>query len=112
MTTQLSSWYAFNDERATILRCAACHSVIDIEVPGLDHHARACPRCGVACAFLYWYGRILQVVPSYAPAVIRRALRFAQEDFDELEFAELIVALEELMDAVYATIQTDRGTGS
>src|SRR5438270_13701822 len=107
MSTQLSSWYACSDEGATILRCAACHSVIDLEAPTLDHHARACPRCGVDCTFLNWKGRMLQVVPSNAPAVIRRALRFAQEDLDELEYAELVVVLEELMDALYAASLTE-----
>jgi hypothetical protein len=39
-------------------------------------------------------------------------LRFAQEDFDELEYAQLIVALEELRDAVYSAIRTQCGIGS
>src|SRR5437762_12924988 len=97
MSTQPSSWYAFSYERATTLRCAACHSVLDLEVPLLDHHARVCPRCGVDCVFLNWRGRMLQVVSSSAPSVIQRALRFAQQAFDELEYAEFLVALEELL---------------
>lgn len=84
--------------------------MVDLEAPLLDHHARTCPRCGVDCAFLNWKGRILQVVPIHAPAVIRRALAFAQQDLDELEYAELIVALEELMDALYAASLTERCT--
>jgi hypothetical protein len=110
MSTLLSSWYAFSDEGATSLRCAACHSVIDLEGPTLDHHPRACPRCGVDCAFLNWKGRMLQVVPSNAPAVIRRTLRFVQQDLDELEYAEFVVALEELMDSLYAASLTERCT--
>ena len=102
MSTKFSSWYAFSDERATTLRCGACHSVIDLEVPMLDHHARACPRCGVDCAFLNWKGRMIQVVPSNAPSVIQRALHFAQRDFDELDYAEFVVAIEELMDDMYS----------
>jgi hypothetical protein len=102
MSTKPSSWYAFSAEGAATLRCAACHSVIDLEAPVLDHHPRVCPRCGVNCAFLNWKGRILQLVSSDAPPVIERALRFAQQDFDELEYARFVVALEQLMDDLYA----------
>ncbi len=76
----------------------------------LDHHPRVCPRCGVDCAFLNWKGRMLQVVASNAPSVIERALRFAQQDFDELEYAEFVVALEKLMDDLYAASLTERCT--
>jgi hypothetical protein len=53
---------------------------------------------------------MLQVVPSHAPDVIRRALRFVQQDLDELEYAELLVALEEVMDALHAPSLTERCT--
>jgi hypothetical protein len=110
MSTQPSSWYAFSDEGTTLLRCAACHAVINLEGPMLDHHARACPRCEVDCAFLNWKGRMLQVVPSHTPDVIRRALRFVQQDLDELEYAELLVALEGVMDALHVPSLTERCT--
>ncbi len=110
MSTNLSFWYAFSDEGATTLRCAACHSVIDLEVPRLDHHRRVCPRCGVDCAFLNRKGRMIQLVSSNAPSVIERALRFVLQDFDELEYAEFVVALEELMDDLYAASLTQRCT--
>jgi hypothetical protein len=34
--------------------------------------------------------------------VIQRALQFAQRDFDELDYAEFVVAIEELMDDMYS----------
>ncbi len=85
-----------------VLCCAACRSVIDLETPRLDHHPSVCPRCGVACAFLNWKGRAVQVVPANAPVVIRRVLRFAQQQFDELEYAEFVSALQEMMGDLYA----------
>jgi hypothetical protein len=110
MSTKRSAWYAFSEEGATTLHCAACHSAIDLEAPMLDHHPRVCPRCGVDCAFLNWKGRVLQLVSSKAPSVIGRALGFAQQDFDELEYAEFVVALEELMDDLYAASLSTRCT--
>jgi hypothetical protein len=102
MNTATSSWYAFTDERSTILRCAACHAIIDLEIPRIDHHPGVCSKCGVECAFLNWKGRMLQIVPIKAPVVIKRALRFAQQQFDELEYAEFVTTLQELMDELYA----------
>jgi hypothetical protein len=101
MNSKPSSWYAFSDESKTALRCAACHSTIDLGFPQLDHHPSVCPRCGLECAFLNWKGRMVQLVPSKAPAVIQLALRFAQQQFDELEYVEFVIALQELMDELY-----------
>ena len=53
---------------------------------------------------------MLQVVASNAPSVIKPTLRFAQQDFDELEYAEFVVALEKLMDDLYAASLTERCT--
>lgn len=102
MNTQLSPWYALADEGSTVFRCAACHVESDLGGPQLDHHPRVCPKCGVDCAFLNWKGRLLQVVPGNAPQVFQRLLRFAQNEYDELEYVELLVAMEELMDSLYA----------
>lgn len=101
MNTTAASWYAFTGEQATMLRCAACHSHVELGGPRLDHHPGRCPRCGVECAFLNWKGRLLQLVPGNAPAVVRQTLRFVQQQFDELEYVEFIVALQELMDELY-----------
>lgn len=95
------SWYAFTDEHGTALRCAACGSGIDLEGPSADHHPGSCPRCRVECAFLNWKGRLVQLVPDNAPAVVRQALRFMQQQFDELEYVEFVVALQQLMDELY-----------
>ena len=108
MNTATSYWYACTDERGTTLRCAACNSGIDLETPRIDHHPRVCPRCGVECAFLNWKGRMLQLVPGNAPLVIQQALRFAQRQFDELEYAEFITAMQELMDELYSAGQNRR----
>jgi hypothetical protein len=102
MNGKRSSWYAIGEERSHALRCAACRNVVDLGNSSLDHHSRTCPQCGTACAFLNWKERLVQVVPGNAPAVIQRALRCAQQEFDELEYVEFLVALEELMDDLYS----------
>jgi hypothetical protein len=45
---------------------------------------------------------MLQPVPGKAPPVIQQALRFAQQRFDGLEYAEFVTALQELMDDLYS----------
>lgn len=98
MNTKLSSWFALANEGTTTLRCAECDQWIDLEEPQLDHHPRICPKCLAECVYLNWKGRTLQIVLSKAPAVLVRAIRLAQQNFDELEFTELLVALEQLAD--------------
>jgi hypothetical protein len=101
MNTTSSPWYAFTADGGTTLRCAHCGEFIDLGGPALDHHPRVCPKCGVQCVYLNWKGRTLQIVLSDAPAVLTRAIRLAQQHFDELESVELIVVLEQLMDDLY-----------
>jgi hypothetical protein len=57
--------------------------------------------CGVECVYLDWKGRIVQIVLKNAHPVLAEAIRIFQDRFDELEYVELVVALEELADAVY-----------
>jgi hypothetical protein len=98
MNTKPSSWYALASEGTSTLRCAECGQWIDLEEPQLDHHPRICPKCEVECVYLNWKGRTIQIVLSKAPAVLVRAIRLAQQQFDELEFLELLVVLEQLKD--------------
>jgi hypothetical protein len=102
MNTKLASWYAFTAEGDTVLRCAECDKCIDREVPSVDHHSRVCPNCGVECVYLNWKGRMLQIVLKNAPPVFVQAIRLAQRHFDELEYVELVSALEQLMDDLYS----------
>ena len=52
------------------------------------------------CVFLNWKGRLVQIVPSRAPDVFVAVLRFLQQRLDELEYVELLCALEEIVDAL------------
>jgi hypothetical protein len=99
MNTATTTWFASSDEGSTDLTCAACHAAIGRE-PELDHHPRTCPHCGIDCAFLQWGGRVVQVVPTLAPSVVSRLLAYMQNEFDELEYVELMAAMQELMDGV------------
>jgi hypothetical protein len=45
---------------------------------------------------------VVQIVLKKAPQVVVDMIRLAQEHFDELEYVELTVAVEELMDALYS----------
>lgn len=84
-----------------MLHCAECGNSFDLEAPSLDHHSRVCPICGVECVYLDSKKRIIQIVLKNAPPVLAEAIRMLQERFDELEYVELLVALEELADALY-----------
>jgi hypothetical protein len=99
MSTVRHSWFSFGAPSGTALRCAECGNLIDLGVPAADHHPGACPVCGAASAFLTWKGRAVQVVMKNAPPVLAAAIRWAQTQLDELEFVELLCALEELSDA-------------
>ncbi len=100
MTTQTSRWFSFSAEGGTALRCAECGNLLELGGPVADHHPAVCPVCGVECVYLDWKGRIVQVVLKNAHPVLAEAIKIMQERFDELEYVELIVALEELADAL------------
>jgi RNA polymerase subunit RPABC4/transcription elongation factor Spt4 len=101
MSTQTAPWFAFSAEGGTALRCVECDRTINLS-PDLDHHPRVCPACGVETMQLVWKGRVVQIVLKKAPQVVVDMIRLAQEHFDELEYVELTVAVEELMDALYS----------
>src|SRR4051812_26838615 len=100
MNTQTKPWFSLSAARGTVLRCPDCGNSFDLEAPSLDHHPRVCPICGVECVYLDAKRRIIQVVLKNAPPALAEAIRIAQDRFDELEYVELIVALEELVDAL------------
>jgi hypothetical protein len=56
----------------------------------------------VESAFLNWIGRTVQIVPNNAPPAFAAVLRWGQQHLDELEYVELICALEEIADAMNA----------
>jgi hypothetical protein len=79
-----------------MVRCAVCGTDIDLGSPAADHHPRVCPACGVDCVFLDWKGRMVQIVTDRAPRALAEGIRWAQKNFDELEYVELLCALEEM----------------
>jgi hypothetical protein len=107
MKTDTQTWFSIGQPNGTVLRCAACGGEFDFGGPTADHHPRWCSSCGVECALLNWKDRVVQIVPSAAPAKIAEVLRWLQTNFDELEYVELLVALEELVDALPGTAKPD-----
>lgn len=67
--------------------CASCQEHIDIGRPSCDHHPQICPACGIACLYISGTATNFQILPELAPA---------PQNLDEIEFVELMVALEEL----------------
>lgn len=100
MSANKQSWFAVSFPNGTVLRCAACAQDIDLRFPTADHHPRVCPACGAESAFLNWKGRTLQVVMDHAPRPLVDAIRWAQQHLDELEYVELVCALEEIAGAM------------
>src|SRR5437870_1054692 len=104
MTTKTKPWFSLSAEGSKVLRCAECGNSVALEAPSLDHHPRVCPVCGVECVYLDAKGRIIQVVLKNAHPVVAETIRIMQDRFDEMEYVELIVALEELADALYKPV--------
>ena len=104
MNTQTNCWFSLSAEGSTALRCAMCSKPFDLGGPSADHHPAVCPVCGVECVYLDWKERIIQVVLKNAPPVLATAIKLMQDRFDELEYVELLVALEELADALYKPV--------
>ncbi len=100
MSTTRPAWHAYSLPNSTTLRCACCSNEIDLQFPTADHHPRVCPACGIACAFLNWESRIIQIVTSEAPRPLAEVIQWAQKHLDELEYVELLCALEEMADAI------------
>ena len=101
MKTKTKPWFSLSAEGGIVLRCADCGNLVELEAPDLDHHPRVCPVCGVECVYLDSKRRIIQIVLKNAHPVLAQAIRIMQDRFDELEYVELIVALQELADALY-----------
>jgi hypothetical protein len=102
MNATQQTWYAYSAPTGAMLRCAACKNEIDLRFPAADHHPHVCPACGVECAFLNWKGRTLQIVMGQAPQSLVEGIRWAQQHLDELEYVELLCALEEIADTLNA----------
>lgn len=100
MTPTLKHWFSISAEGETVLHCAKCSNSFDLEALDLDHHPRVCPACGAECFYLFFKQRVVQIVLKNAPPVLAEAIKFMQDRFDELEYVELVVALEELADAL------------
>ena len=100
MNTQTKCWFSLSAEGDTTLRCAECGNLFDLGGPSADHHPAVCPICGVECVYLDWKHRVIQIVLKNAPPVLATAIKIMQDRFDELEYVELMVALEELADAL------------
>ena len=86
MNTTRSAWYAYSLPNSTTLRCACCANEIDLQFPTAGDRPRVCPACGIACAFLNWQSRIIQIVPGEAPRPLAEVIRWAQKHLDELEY--------------------------
>src|SRR5262245_40416338 len=99
-TAQQQAWYAVSAPNGTTLRCAECKNEFDLGFPGADHHPGVCPACGVESAFLMWKDRTVQIVMKNAPCALARAIRWSQQHLDELEYVELMCAVEEIADTL------------
>jgi len=84
------------------MRCCVCRQEIDLEFPSLDHHSVACPACGIESVFFSWKHVMVQIVPKEAPPELARAIRWAQENLDELEFVTLLASVAEIGTAIHA----------
>lgn len=93
-------WFALSADDSSVLCCAECGNSVDLKGPSADHHMRICPVCGVECVYLDWQGRIVQIILNTAPPVFAEAIKFIQSHFDELQYVELLVAMEDLADAI------------
>lgn len=97
-------WFAVSRPGSNALRCCACGNEIDLRFPSLDHHPSQCPACGVESLFVTWKDLMTQVVPGAAPPELARAIRWAQENLDELEFVSLLEDLTQVFDAIQAAM--------
>ena len=104
MNTKTKKWCSLSEAEGTVLACAECGNPFDLEVSDLDHHSSVCPVCGVECVYFDSKRRIIQIVLKNAPPVLAEVIRIIQDRFDELEYVELLVALEELADALYKPV--------
>ncbi len=100
MSSEARPWFSVSRPGSSVLRCAACRQEFDLGGSVADHHPAVCPVCGVECIFVDWKDRIVQVVTASAPARLPELIRWLQNNFDELDYVQLLCALEELADAV------------
>lgn len=95
MNEPQQKWFAIGVPGNPALHCPACSQAIALE-PMADHHPTQCPNCGIECAFLNWKEQIVMILPGAAPARLTEVIRWLQTHFDELDYVELLCALEEI----------------
>lgn len=99
MSREHTNWFSFSLPNTQIIICANCRKEIEL-TPFLDHHPGICPVCNIECAYLDWKGRKVQIVSQNSPPELAKMLRYLQENFDALEYVELLVSFEEMADAI------------
>ena len=80
----------------TKLVCANCGQEVDLLYPSVDHHPSVCPSCGIPCLFFSWKDQLVQIVPGDAPDALRWMIDWAQQELNELEFVDILVAFDQI----------------
>ncbi|GAA3518927.1 hypothetical protein GCM10022393_36330 [Aquimarina addita] len=80
--------------------CSNCNSEFQ-GLQTLDHHSQICPSCKIECIwFSFKNEKTLQIIPEFAPKEFQTFIKWAQKEFDEIEFLELILSFEEIAEAL------------
>jgi hypothetical protein len=100
MSDSPPAWFSVSRPGANHLPCGRCGFELRLgDIVG-DHHPRHCPNCGAESVYVDLRDQTAQLLVEAAPPQMRRLIRWAQANLDELEFTELLCNLEELADAL------------
>jgi hypothetical protein len=100
MSREFANWFSVSSPDKRMIICADCRGRIELSVPFLDHHPGICRICKIECAYLDWKGRKVQIISQNAPPELAKMLRYLQENFDALDYVELLCSFEEIADAL------------
>jgi hypothetical protein len=100
MSGEKTNWFSVSSPDALNIFCANCHQ--DFEWDGFvcEIQPLFCPICKIECVYLVWKKRMVQIIPKNAPEVFTKMLHYFQQNFDELDYVELIGSFEEMADAL------------
>ena len=93
---QRNGWQSVSEPGETRLVCANCGKEVDLLYPSVDHHPSVCPACDIPCLFFSWKNQLVQVLPNLAPDALRRMIEWAQRELNELEFIDILVAIDQI----------------
>jgi hypothetical protein len=90
----MNSWIRKIPRSKREYSCPSCGYAVSASIPSLDHHLHPCRRCGQLSFFWTADRDNIQICVDLAPVEVGSFLKWSSASLDELQFVELLCAIE------------------